>query len=329
MTESGVWSERFRLRSYETDPTGLASVATVCNYLQEVAGNHAFRLGLSVEHLHERRLTWVLARLRVLVDRYPRWREEITVETWPSGIDGLLGTRDFLLLDDDGERLARATSGWMVIDVDRRRPVRMPESVTSLAAPDRERAVAELSGRLPYASSGGGSGAGGDGGEDAGSGSGEGSGGGGGEGSDSGSGEGSGKGEGSGGGSGASHGDGATRKHHGTARSDVGSTAGRETGGSPVRVEYADLDVNGHVNNVRYVEWALETMGAEHHAAHEVAELEIQFKAEAVYGDAAVIRTAQIVDAPPQPPLSAYSHVILKSGTSRELARLRTVWRPR
>ena len=285
MSESGVWSERFRLRSYETDPTGQASVATICNFLQEVAGNHAFRLGLSVEHLNERRLTWVLARLRVLVDRYPRWRDEIIVETWPSGIEGLLGTRDFLLLDDEGRRLARATSGWMVIDVERRRPVRVPESVTTLAMPDRERAVAELSGRLPDASADPGS-------------------------SES--------------GGGGNEGGGGSVNEGGV---DNGNDGG-ETERRPVRVEYADLDVNGHVNNVRYVEWALETMGAEHHTAHEVAEMEIHFRSEAVYGDTVVIRTAQIDDAP-QPQLLAYSHVILESGASRELARLRTVWRPR
>lgn len=52
-------------------------------------------------------------------------------------------------------------------------------------------------------------------------------------------------------------------------------------------VRRADLDINQHVNNVRYMEWVLETLyeGSE---APKPSYFDIQFKAEGLYGDVAV-----------------------------------------
>ena len=63
----------------------------------------------------------------------PEQGENVTLETWPSGIDRLFAIRDFRMVAGE-EVLLRATSEWMVIDVNRRRPVRLPACVTETAA---------------------------------------------------------------------------------------------------------------------------------------------------------------------------------------------------
>jgi len=50
-------------------------------------------------------------------------------------------------------------------------------------------------------------------------------------------------------------------------------------------VKYADLDIVGHVNNVRYMEWCLDAIPLETHMAHTLATFEINFLGEAKYGD--------------------------------------------
>src|SRR3990172_1102587 len=97
-----VWTETFEVRASETDPTGFASVPAICNYLQEVASNHAQALGVSVEQLTAQGLTWVLARLHVELDAYPAWREPVRVETWPAGLHGRYAVREFLIHDGRG-----------------------------------------------------------------------------------------------------------------------------------------------------------------------------------------------------------------------------------
>ncbi len=50
-------------------------------------------------------------------------------------------------------------------------------------------------------------------------------------------------------------------------------------------VRYHDLDLNRHVNNVRYLEWALETLPPEVLDNRQCTDLALQFEAEATLGD--------------------------------------------
>lgn len=40
---ASVWSENFRIRAYEVDPRAQLTIQFICNYLQEIAGNHALK----------------------------------------------------------------------------------------------------------------------------------------------------------------------------------------------------------------------------------------------------------------------------------------------
>lgn len=137
-----VWTEPFRVRAYEVGPGDTASPLAIVDYFQEAAGEHARALGVETFDLGGSVGAWVMTRMAVEFERLPRWRDAVTVETWPSGRDGLRATRDLLLLDADGNRLARARTVWLVVDLARRRPVRLPPAVLAIDPPEREATVA-------------------------------------------------------------------------------------------------------------------------------------------------------------------------------------------
>jgi medium-chain acyl-[acyl-carrier-protein] hydrolase len=128
-----VWTESYRVRASELDPSGYVSPIALCNYLQETAGGHADSLGWSVEQLLRRGLTWVLARLHLVVERYPRWREVLALTTWPSGALRAYALREFHLVDAAQEELGVATSAWLLVDARTRRPRRPPPEIVDLA----------------------------------------------------------------------------------------------------------------------------------------------------------------------------------------------------
>ena len=136
-----IWTEPFRVRAYEVGPGDTASPLAIVDYFQEAAGEHAEALGVETFDLGGSVGAWVMTRMAVEFERLPRWRDAVTVETWPSGRDGLRATRDLLLLDRDGNRLARARTVWLVVDLTRRRPVRLPPAVLAIDPPDREASV--------------------------------------------------------------------------------------------------------------------------------------------------------------------------------------------
>lgn len=83
----------------------------------------------------------------------------------------------------------------------------------------------------------------------------------------------------------------------------------------------SDLDINRHVNNTVYAGWALETVPQQVIETRQLFSIEIGFRAEALYGDTIVARTAPVSNAP-----DCYIHRIGNVADGRELARLRTRW---
>lgn len=51
------------------------------------------------------------------------------------------------------------------------------------------------------------------------------------------------------------------------------------------QVVFSDLDIVGHVNNVRYMEWCVDAATTNENADQEIRELEINFNHEALFGD--------------------------------------------
>jgi acyl-ACP thioesterase len=242
-------SATFPVHSYEVDAFGTLVVPALSGYLQEIAGRHAAVLGVGLDVLRARGLTWVLARQRVELVAPVSLGDVLAVETWPSGVERLAATREFVARRGDGAEAVRATTQWYVLDLATRKPVR-PEQVLDPRLPrERTPSVAPLGpGKLPAL---------------------------------------------------------ATwelqKRFH---------------------VRYADIDQNLHVTNASYVTWAVEAMPVDRWRASRLAEVEVQYLAEGLYGAAVLSRVA--ADGPDR-----FAHAIVREEDGKELARLVTRWTAR
>jgi acyl-ACP thioesterase len=127
MAEVENFRDSYRVRFYETDPYGRASVRSLLNYLQEAATGDAERLDVAVDYLKENGLAWVMLRIRVEMERWPRGGDRVTVDTWPHAATRVMTERRFRVLDQEGRPLGAATTLWVILDTERRRPVRLPQ----------------------------------------------------------------------------------------------------------------------------------------------------------------------------------------------------------
>ncbi len=144
-----IWQEEFRIRSYDADPNGRASLTALYSYLLESAGNHATAGGFGFEGMQALGLIWVLTRFKLVVDRYPDWGGKAGVETWAKGKDGPFYVRDYWLKDATGEVIGRATSSWAVLAADTHKPETKDIFVGQFPQrPDRE-ALGEKMTKLP------------------------------------------------------------------------------------------------------------------------------------------------------------------------------------
>ncbi|XP_073275362.1 palmitoyl-acyl carrier protein thioesterase, chloroplastic-like [Primulina huaijiensis] len=131
-----IFRQNFSIRSYEIGADRTVSVETLMNHLQETALNHVKTAGLlndgfgSTPEMCKRNLIWVVAKMQVLVDRYPTWGDVIQVDTWvaASGKNGM--RRDWLIRDrNTGDVLTRASSQWVMMNKETRRLAKIPDEV--------------------------------------------------------------------------------------------------------------------------------------------------------------------------------------------------------
>lgn len=121
--------QNFVIPCYDTDAAWRLKPSAFMNLAQEAAGQHAVYLGFGYDDLIVSNTAWILSRLNIKFLDTPLWRDEITLTTWHKGLNRLFYIRDFVLTDKDGKERVKATTSWLVMNLENRRLVRDPKLV--------------------------------------------------------------------------------------------------------------------------------------------------------------------------------------------------------
>ncbi|HCT71393.1 MAG TPA: hypothetical protein DF409_10595 [Bacteroidales bacterium] len=116
-----ILSMPFTVTSAETDMYGRARLSALINLFIQSSIQSADRLGFGFSDFSPQKLFWVLSRISVEITGPLQWTQTGVVETWPKDIDKLLYIRDFIMRDSRERVHARATSGWLMVDMETKR----------------------------------------------------------------------------------------------------------------------------------------------------------------------------------------------------------------
>ena len=111
-----------RIRYSETDNCGKLTLLGLLNYFQDCSTFHSEDIGLGVDYLRQTHTVWVLSAWQIVVERYPAMGEKVRIGTCPYNFKGFTGSRNFVMLTEDGECLAKANSLWSLLDTGRGKP---------------------------------------------------------------------------------------------------------------------------------------------------------------------------------------------------------------
>jgi acyl-ACP thioesterase len=254
-----IYRSAFVVQAHEADARGAASVGTLCRYLQDIAALHASAIGYGFEDMQSQSYLWVLSRLTLEIDRFPRWGEQVEIETWPSGTDRLFALRDWIIYAAGTERelLGRATSAWVVLSSEHRTPVRVEKVSGRMDVIEERRAIAATPPKLPALDS--------------------------------------------------------------------------ASWSRPVEAGFSDLDLNGHINNVRYVEWLIDALPLEHLMSRRLKRLEVNFLGEGGARDRVLVQAAPhgaALSGETAAEAAEFLHSAQRIGDGSTLCRARTLWIP-
>jgi len=242
------WEDEYHISFYEVDTKNKVFLPVLWSFMQETAWHHADHLRLGYSDLMEQQYFWVLSRLSVRMEEYPRWGDRIRVKTWLAGTGRLFALRQFSIADSAGRILGTAKSAWLVLDLKSRKVQKIEPLFRPLRHLFDPLVPAEEPEKLP----------------------------------------------------------------------------------APVQprwkksyeVCYSDIDAHHHVNNVKYIEWILDSYPFQINQTHQIHTFDINFLAESSYEDAILIQTESLQESPP-----VFLHCVLREGEGKQLCRARAEWK--
>ena len=89
------FEKEYRVHVYETRPDGKLNLYSLFNYMQDIASDHAIKLGFGRDDLMRDNRFWVLSRIYAVINKWPLWEDLIIIKTWPNGTDKLFALRNY------------------------------------------------------------------------------------------------------------------------------------------------------------------------------------------------------------------------------------------
>ena len=121
------YTRNIAIEAWHADQFGKASICHLFNFMLEAAWAHAQVMDWGYDILQKNNMFWVLSRIYMEIDQYPSWQDEITLNTWSAGTDGMFAYREFVLENNKHEVLLRGNSSWLILDIETKRIIRLVE----------------------------------------------------------------------------------------------------------------------------------------------------------------------------------------------------------
>ncbi len=115
--------------SYLVGCGGVTRLENLFMLFQESAWHHAEKLGFGFDTMKEKKLIWLLYRLRIKTFSMPRWGQRISIKTWPLEARKIYAYRFFSVNDEMGKKLLEATSTWILADTEHRHPASVKPNI--------------------------------------------------------------------------------------------------------------------------------------------------------------------------------------------------------
>lgn len=129
-----MYQFKSRVRFSEVDSQLNMTLPSIINYFQDCSTFHSDSIGQGIEVMMAQGYAWILSSWQIIINRYPRFGEEITISTWAHGWKAFFGYRNFKMEDTNGNVLAYSNTNWIYMNIKTGRPERIPKEISDLYA---------------------------------------------------------------------------------------------------------------------------------------------------------------------------------------------------
>jgi medium-chain acyl-[acyl-carrier-protein] hydrolase len=209
--------KEYDIRFYDVDQKKRLTVQRMMNFFEDSAISQSERLGVGLEYLRHSKLAWVIHQWNIKIDKFPYYSEKIKVRTYPEGFYKFYAFRKFEVFDNNNNKMIDGNSVWLLLDTEKKRPIRVPEQLAQAYGLDKELTDDSKMTKV---------------------------------------------------------------------REPLRVDSERE-----FKVRFSDIDINNHVNNVNYYEWAFESLPQDILSNYSIKSVKLTYKKEAKLGDIITARS--------------------------------------
>lgn len=113
-----IYSQSFFLSAGETDAEQELSLPLLTQKIIDIATAHANSLGIGNPSMEQLHAGWVLSRVTIEMQKYPRVNDNYTLSTWIESFNRHFSMRCFRIDDATGNAMGFVRTVWMVISTD-------------------------------------------------------------------------------------------------------------------------------------------------------------------------------------------------------------------
>ncbi len=122
-----MYTYNTRVGFSQVDTDRLLKMESLTALFQDVTCFQGEEIGVGFDYLEPMGQAWILNSWQIDVKRFPKFNEKITIGTFPTGFKSFIGTRNFIVKDENDETIVMANSVWTFMDMIKMRPAKVTE----------------------------------------------------------------------------------------------------------------------------------------------------------------------------------------------------------
>ncbi|MBO6233610.1 MAG: hypothetical protein J6N78_06140 [Clostridia bacterium] len=104
-------------------------IKSMFSFLEDIGGIHSNIAGFGLLDIPVKHKSWVLLNWKLKFIRRPHYAETLKIKTWSRKIDKIYAYRDFEVYDENGQKVAIASSKWTLVDTQKLSICRIDEEL--------------------------------------------------------------------------------------------------------------------------------------------------------------------------------------------------------
>ena len=130
-----TFTKDYEVHYYHCAANMQCSLYGMIRFFEDIAIQQSESLGVGIEFYHREKVGWMLSRWRVNINRLPMFGEVIKIITTPKAFSGFYANREFVVLDSKGNEILTASTLWIFVNLETRRPARITQAMFDAYSP--------------------------------------------------------------------------------------------------------------------------------------------------------------------------------------------------